>query len=57
MTSHFWLLLLFAGFVSLVFALLLRDDPREQTRLGGTLFGTFVTAAVLLAWLMYPWPL
>ena len=57
MTSHFGLLLLFAGFVSLVFSLLLRDDPREQIRLGGLFFTGFVGAAVLLGWLMYPLPL
>ena len=55
--SHFRLMLLFAGFVSLVFALLLRDDPREQFRLSGMFFASFVAAAVLLGWLMYPWPL
>lgn len=52
MTSHFFLLLLFAGFVSLVFALVMRDEPREQFRFGVILFGGFVVAAVLLAWLM-----
>ena len=55
--SHFRLMLLFAGFVSLVFALLLRDDPWEQARLGGTFFTAFVVASVVLGWLMYPWPL
>ena len=57
MMSHFRLMLLFAGFVSLVFALLLRDDPWEQARLGGTFFTAFVVASVVLGWLMYPWPL
>ena len=57
MASHFGLLLLFTGFVSLVFALLLRDDPREQIRLGGLFLAGFVGAAVLLGWLMYPLPL
>ena len=57
MASHFGLLLLFAGFVSLVFALLLRDDPREQIRLGSLFLAGFVGAAVLLGWLMSPLPL
>ena len=35
MASHFLLMVLFAGFVSLVFALLMRDDPREQARFAG----------------------
>jgi hypothetical protein len=57
MPSHFLLLLLFALFVSVVFAVLLRDDPRSQLRFGGVLFGGFVLSAVLLGWLMYPFPL
>ncbi len=57
MTSHFLLLVLFAFLVSTVFATLLRDDPRQQIRLGGMMFGGFVATAVVLGWLMYPLPL
>ena len=57
MTSHFLLLVLFAFLVSIVFATLLRDDPRQQIRLGGMMFGGFVATAVVLGWLMYPLPL
>jgi hypothetical protein len=57
MASHFLLLLLFAFFVSIVFAVLLRDDARSQLRFGSLLFGSFVLSAVLLGWLMYPFPL
>lgn len=57
MTSHFLLLVLFAAFVSAAFAALMRDDPREQLRLGLMLFAGFVGAAVILGWLMYPLPL
>ena len=57
MASHFLLLLLFAAFVSTVFAVLLRDDVREQVRLGGTIFGALVGAAYIFGWLMYPLPL
>jgi heme A synthase len=56
-TSHFLLLVLFALLVSTVFAALLRDDPRQQVRLGGMMFGGFVATAVVLGWLMYPLPL
>ena len=55
--SHFWLMALFALFVSTVFAVLLRDEPREQLRTGGMMFGGFVAAALVLGWLMYPFPL
>jgi len=57
MQSHFLLLVLFAFFVSLVFALLAKNDPREQLRFGGLLFAGFLGAAFILGWLMYPFPL
>jgi membrane-associated PAP2 superfamily phosphatase len=57
MASHLLLLVLFAFFVSLVFALIAKDDPWEQVRLGGKLFAGFVAAAIVLGWLMYPFPL
>ena len=57
MKSHFVLLVLFAFFVSLVFAVLSKDDVGEQVRLGGLMFGGLVVAAVVLGWLMLPVPL
>lgn len=57
MTSHFGLMLLFALCVSVVFAVLMRDEPREQVRLGLRLFAGFVGAGLLMGWLMYPLPL
>ena len=55
--SHFLLLVLFSLFVSVVFGVLLRDEPREQLRTGGLMFGGFIAAALVLGWLMYPLPL
>jgi hypothetical protein len=57
MTSHFWLLVLFALFVSTVFAVLQRETPREQLRYGAILFAGFVLGAYVLGWIMYPFPL
>ena len=57
MTSHFLLLVLFAFFVSLIFATLMRDEPRAQLRTGVLMFGDFVLAAVAIGWLMLPLPL
>ena len=57
MRSHILLLVLFAFFVSLVFAVITKDDPREQARLGGLMFAGFIASAVVLGWLMYPFPL
>ena len=56
MASHFLLLSLFSFFVSLVFAVLMRDEPRAQLRLGLLMFGGFLVSAMLLGWLMYPLP-
>jgi hypothetical protein len=56
-TSHFWLMVLFAFFVSLVFAVLLRDDPRQQLKTGAMMLGGFVAAAFVIGWLMLPFPL
>jgi hypothetical protein len=56
MRSHFVLLTLYAFFVSLVFALLAKDDVKEQVRFGGMMFAGFLGAAVVLGWLMYPFP-
>ena len=57
MQSHLALLVLFAFFVSLIFALLGRDTAGEQIRFGGMLFAGFIVAALVLGWLMYPLPL
>ena len=57
MQSHILLLAMFAFFVSLVFAVLTKDDAREQFRLGAMLFCGFIVAAFVLGWLMYPIPL
>ena len=56
MTSHLGLMVAFALFVSIVFATLMRDEPREQLRLGGQLFAGFVGGGVLAGWLLYPLP-
>jgi hypothetical protein len=57
MQSHIVLLVVFAFFVSLVFAAIAKDDVRDQVRFGGVMFGGFLAAAIVLGWLMYPFPL
>ncbi len=57
MQSHLLLLAIFAFFVSLVFAVIAKDDVREQLKLGGLMFGGFLASALVLGWLMYPLPL
>jgi len=55
--SHLLLMAIFAFFVSLVFAVIAKDEARDQLRLGGLMFGGFLASAVVLGWLMYPFPL
>jgi hypothetical protein len=55
--SHFGLLALFSFFVSLVFAVIAKDAPREQARLGLKLFGGFLAAGYVLGWVMLALPL
>jgi hypothetical protein len=57
MTTHLGLLVLFAFFVSIVFATLMRDTLRDQALFGLRLFGGFLAAALVMGWLMYPLPL
>jgi hypothetical protein len=55
--SHLILMAIFAFFVSLVFAVIAKDDVSDQLRFGGLMFGGFLASAVVLGWLMYPFPL
>ena len=57
MTSHVALMVLFAFFVSVVFATLLRDEPRDQAWLGAKLLGGFVLTGLALGWLLFIFPL
>jgi hypothetical protein len=56
MQSHLVLLVTFAFFVSLVFAVIAKDDAGDQLRFGGMMFAGFLASAVVLGWLMYPFP-
>ena len=57
MRSHLVLMTLFSFFVSLVFAVISKDDVQEQLRFGGLMLAGFLAAAFVLGWLMYPFPL
>jgi hypothetical protein len=56
LTSHFLILAIFAAFVSAGFALLMRQDPKEQLKFGILAFFCFLGSAFLIGWLMYPFP-
>lgn len=55
--SHFLLMLLFAFFVAVVGATLIKDDLREQVRTGGQIFGTLVGAGLVLGWVLFFFPI
>ena len=57
MTSHFGLMLLFAFFVSVIFATITKDTPKEQAMLGAKMFATFAAAAIGLGWVLRLFPL
>ena len=57
MTSHVGLMAIFAVFVSVVFAALMRETPGEQLRFGLRLLAGFIGAGLLIGWLLYPLPL
>jgi len=51
------LMVLFAFFVSVVFAALTHDDPSAQVRAGIRMFAMFVGAGFALGWILYLFPL
>lgn len=53
MTSHLGLMILFAAFVSPVFAALHRDDWASAKRFAARLFAALVGGAFVLSWLLY----
>jgi hypothetical protein len=55
--SHFVLLLIFSACVSVVFAALMREESPEQVTLAAKMFAGLVAAAVVIGWLMYPFPI
>lgn len=56
MHSHLFHLLIYATLVSAFFSLLMRRTVRERLRLGLGLWLAMVGGALLLAFLMYPFP-
>jgi hypothetical protein len=57
MTTHLGLMCLFSLAVSVVFATLLRDEPRDQMWLGARLLAGFIGAGIVIGWILYPLPL
>ena len=54
--SHLLNLIVFSALVSIVFSLLMRNDARARARFAAMAFGGFVLSALVVGWLMYPFP-
>ncbi len=52
MTSHLSMMMLFAACVSAVFGTLLREQARDQLRLGLRIFAGLVLGAYAFGWIM-----
>ena len=57
MFTNFGALTTFALLVAVVFAIITRSEPREQLRYGIFVFFSFLAAAIVVGWIMYPFPL
>ena len=47
----------FDGSRLVVGGVIAKDEPHDQLRFGGLMFGGFLASALVLGWLMYPFPL
>ena len=56
MKSHLLHLLLYSSLVSAFFALLTRNTVRGRLRVGGIIWVAMVGGALVLAYLMFPFP-
>jgi hypothetical protein len=55
--SHVTALVIFALIVSTVFALVTKNEPRDQFRYGVFVFLSFLAVAFAVGWIMFPLPL
>jgi cytochrome bd-type quinol oxidase subunit 2 len=54
--SHLLSLIVFSVLASIVFATLLREDRRSRVRFALMTCGAFFLSAIVVGWLMYPFP-
>ncbi len=51
--THFPAVLLFALFVSVVFGITQRSEPRQMVRFGAVCFGLFTVGVIAASWAMW----
>ncbi len=54
--THFQAMVLFALVISIAFAFLSKQSPRERLKYAIWAFVAFLAIALAIAWLMYPFP-
>ena len=54
--SHFPAMVLYAFLVSVVFGVIAKSTTRERLLYGLKSFALFIVIALLIGWLMYPFP-
>lgn len=54
---HFLVMVLFAAFVSVIFGIVGREKPFERFTYGTKIFVEFVGIGLVLAWVLYWFPL
>ncbi|HEV2379980.1 MAG TPA: hypothetical protein VG206_09325 [Terriglobia bacterium] len=54
--SHFPAMVLYAFLVSVVFGVIAKNTTRERLLYGLKSFALFIAIALLIGWLMYPFP-
>ena len=57
MRNHIVLMFLYAVCTGVYFALLWRNEKREQVKMFAIIFCSLFFGGIALAWLMYPFPL
>ena len=55
--SHFGALTTFSLLVAVVFGIITKRTPRDQFRYGVFVFVSFLAAALIIGWIMFPLPL
>jgi prepilin signal peptidase PulO-like enzyme (type II secretory pathway) len=56
MVSHLLLMVVYAGVVSTVFSFVMKKDNRERLKFGIIFFLSFLVFALVVGWIMYPFP-
>jgi len=54
--SHFELMIIFALSISAIIAIITKEGTREQFRYFLIFFASLIGIAIVIAWLMYPFP-